>query len=210
MHYKYIPYLLFSLLCVAKPPPGGPQDGLSGRQHHILPGGPQDGLSGSPQPPQPGGPHDGLPGAEDDDTLTPSDSDNRPVPSHSFVKKVLVSKNSCSNETLGNDNKVFVKFIQGPFTLKKRREKAGRVTFTCNSCEKFNHYLPVVAWRERVDDDQENDNYILDVDTLPSLGEHVCGSTGIEDLVRNFRSELELQAEKDPTQPFPTLYQTVR
>ena len=88
MHYKYIPYLLFSLLCVAKPPPGGPQDGLSGRQHHILPGGPQDGLSGRQQHHPPGGPQDGLsgrthqlqpgglwlPGANDDDQQSASDS----------------------------------------------------------------------------------------------------------------------------------------
>ena len=31
MFYKYIAYLIFCALCVAKPPPGGPQDGLSGR-----------------------------------------------------------------------------------------------------------------------------------------------------------------------------------
>ena len=67
-----------------------------------------------------------------------------------------------------------------------------------------------MAWREQHDDDPENDEYILDVDTLPSLEEHVCCSTGIEDMVQQFRSELELQAQKDPTQPFPTLYQTVR
>ena len=67
-----------------------------------------------------------------------------------------------------------------------------------------------MAWREQHDDDPENDEYILDVDTLPSLEEHVCCSTGIEDMVQQFRSELELQAQKDPTQPFPTLYKTVR
>ena len=44
-----------------------------------------------------------------------------------------------------------------------------------------------VISNERVDFDQENDNYILDVDTLPSLAHHVSGSTGIEDLVRNFK-----------------------
>ena len=98
MHYKYIPYLLFSLLCVAKPPPGGPQDGLSGRQHHILPGGPQDGLSGRTHQLQPGGLW--LPGANDDDHQSVSDStdtsdddcysldeEKKSLPEHRFEKR---------------------------------------------------------------------------------------------------------------------------
>ena len=46
MHFNNIIYWLFCALCVAQSPPGGPQDGLSGRQQHHPPGGPQDGLSG--------------------------------------------------------------------------------------------------------------------------------------------------------------------
>ena len=175
--------VLFCVLCVPVLPHQHPQPG---RAH---------------QPNEPGCPQDGYPG-DTDDTLPPPGSENRPVPEHSFDKKVLHSNTG--------DKKVFIKFDQGPFTFKKRREKAGRVTFTCNGCQKFNKYLPVVAWHEQHDDDPENYEYILDVDTLPSLEEHVCCSTGIEDMVQKFRSELELQAQKDPTQPFPTLYQTVR
>ena len=105
--------------------PGGPQDGLSGQRHHNLPGGPQDGLSGSPQYPQPGGPHDGPPGAHDDDPLSScSDNDeHRTVPIHSFEKRVLTSK--VSDSSVNPVKKVFVKFVQGPFTFKKRKEKLG-------------------------------------------------------------------------------------
>ena len=71
MHFKYIIYLLFSAHCVAQLPPGGPQDGLSGQQHHNLPGGPHDGLSGRPHQ-QTGGPQDGLPVANDDDPPSPN------------------------------------------------------------------------------------------------------------------------------------------
>ena len=53
--------------------------------------------------------------------------------------------------------------LTGCYTFKKRREKAGRVAFTCNGCSKFNHYLPVMAWRERLDSDAEHDEYVLDV-----------------------------------------------
>ena len=78
------------------------------------------------------------------------------VPDHSFEKRVLSSKVSVTNETENSEEipvkKVFVKFVQGPFTFKKRKEKCGRVTFTCNGCQKFNHFLSV----------------------LPSNSDHVC------------------------------------
>ena len=64
-----------------------------------------------------------------------------------------------------------------------RKEKGKRVTFSCNGCEKYSHYLPVVAWRERHDEDPENDEYVLDLDTLPSNDEHLCVTSGVEDLV---------------------------
>ena len=136
------------------------------------------------------------------------------VPEHSFEKRVLTSKVSVTNETENSEKipvkKVFVKFVQGPFTFKKRKEKCGRVTFTCNGCQKFNHFLSVLAWLERVDNDPENDVYTLDAETLPSSSDHVCVTSGIEDLVKNFRDDLEKEARLEPTQPFPTMYQSVR
>ena len=65
-------------------------------------------------------------------------STSPPIPKHSFEKCVLEKPN-------GGDKKVFVSFVQGPYTFKKRREKAGRVIFSCNGCQKFDHYLPVCA-----------------------------------------------------------------
>ena len=74
-----------------------------------------------------------LHGAEDDDPLSSSSSDNdehlghRPVPIHSFEKRVLLltSKVSGENDTEASEDisfkKVFVKLIQGPFTFKKRK-----------------------------------------------------------------------------------------
>ena len=57
----------------AQPPPGGPQDGLSGRQEHYPPGGPQDGLSGQLHHNLPGGPRDGLSGRLPQQTGGPPD-----------------------------------------------------------------------------------------------------------------------------------------
>ena len=67
-----------------------------------------------------------------------------------------------------------------------------------------------MAWRERLDSDAEQDEYVLDVSTLPSDDDHLCGTTGVEDLVRQFRADLESEARTDPTQPFPSLYYAVR
>ena len=131
-------------------------------------------------------------------------------PDHSFVKKVVSSKASVNDDTTSVIKKVFIKFVQGPFTFKKRREKGNRVTFSCNGCEKYSHYLPVMAWRERHDEDPELDEYVLDLDTLPSNDEHLCATSGVEDLVVQFRDQLHLDARSDPTQPFPALYQSVR
>ena len=84
------------------------------------------------------------------------------------------------------------------------QEEAGEgqpVTFTGNGCEK--HYLPVVAWRDVVDSDEENDIYTLDGETLPSVNEQVCGTHGMEEMVRSFRKKMEEEIRADPTQPFP-------
>ena len=116
------------------------------------------------------------------------------VPEHSFEKRVINSKISVENETDCSDTipvkKVFVKFLQGPFTFKKRKEKCGRVTFTCNGCQRFNHFLSVQAWVERVDSDPENDVYTLDSDTLPSQSEHACVSSGIEEFTQVFYNSI--------------------
>ena len=134
------------------------------------------------------------------------------MPPHSFEKRVLLSKKNVHDENLGDHTvkKVFVTYLQGPYVFKKRREKGNRVTFTCNGCQKVNHYLPVVAVRDRVDSDAENDLYTLDADTLPGQGDHLCGNSGVEDMVKRFKKEVEEEVRADPTQPFPALYLSVR
>ena len=123
-------------------------------------------------------------------------------PDHSFVKKVLKSKSHEANETSDTCNKkVFIKFVQGPYTFKKRREKANRVTFSCNGFEKLSHYLPVFAWRDRIDSDPENDQYTLDAESLPSYEDHLCGTTGIEDM-------MHLKKRLQMTLPNPFLHCT--
>ena len=207
MHIKVILYLLFCVHCVAKTYYDEPVPSSDSGTHDQTSGGPQDGLpdngSGTPPNQTSGGPHDGLPGANDDHAAT-NDDDNRPVPDHSFVRRVLLPKTSDKKK------KVFVSFTIGCFTFKKKREKASRVTFTCNGCEKSKHYLPVMAWRERVDSDEENDVYTLDIDTLPSTNDHVCAAHGMEVLVNSFRQNLMEKVRLEPTRPFPTLYLEVR
>ena len=67
------------------------------------------------------------------------------LPSHSFDKRIFLSKKSVYDDMVGDHSvttkKVFITFVQGPYIFKKRREKGNRVTFTCNGCQKVNHYL---------------------------------------------------------------------
>ena len=93
-----------------------------------------------------------------------------PPPPHSFDHRVHHSD---------GDKKVFITLNIGPYSFKKRREKGKRVTFTCNGCQKFKHYLPVVAVREQMDSDPENDQY-------ESLG---WRTTGVEQMIKQFRKE---------------------
>ena len=98
--------VLFCVLCVpVLPQYQHPQHPHPGRAH---------------QPNEPGGPQDGYPG-DTDDTLPSPGSDNRPVPEHSFDKKVLHSSNG--------GKKVFIKFIQGPFTIKKKKREGRTSNF---------------------------------------------------------------------------------
>ena len=67
-----------------------------------------------------------------------------------------------------------------------------------------------MAWRERIDKDPEQDQYVLDLETLPPNDQHLCATSGVEDLVVQFQEQLHLEAWSDPTEPFPALYQSVR
>ena len=132
------------------------------------------------------------------------------IPEHHFEKRVIDSKQSAENEneTITSADisakKIFVKLHVGPFTFKKRKVKGGRITFTCNGCQKFNHFLSVQAWVDRVDSDPENDLYTLDADTLPSHSEHACVSSGVEDLVTRVSTELESDARREAQSTIPS------
>ena len=77
--------------------------------------------------------------------------------------------------------KVFVSLTIGPYIIKKRLEK--------NGCQKYKHYLPIVATREQFDSDAENDCYELDIDTIPGVEDHRCGNTGEKLKVRSSFSQ---------------------
>ena len=50
---------------------------------------------------------------------------------------------------------------------------------------------------QKVDGVPENEKYTLHVDTLHLVSEHVCVNSGIEELVREFRTDLEDSAKID-------------
>ena len=123
---------------------------------------------------------------------------------NSFEMQILTSKVSATNATEDSEEipvkKDFVKFA-----FLKRKEKYSRVTFTCNGCQKFNHFLSVLAW-VRVDNNPENYVYTLDAETLPASSAHVCVTSGIEDLVKLLEMMLRRKQAENPS----TLNQSVR
>ena len=132
---------------------------------------------------------------------------------HSFQMRVLTSKKRVQDsqgEYYVETKKVFVSYVQGPYVFKKKREKGNRVTFTCNGCQKVNRYLSVFAVREKIDGNPENDRYFVDEVTISDIGDHACGNSGINDIVRQFKSDLIEQVRANPTQPMPALYTSIR
>ena len=53
------------------------------------------------------------------------------------------------------------------------------------------------ANRIRVDDDEENDEYVLDVESVPDVDVHACVPSGVEDLVRKFKDTIQRSLTKD-------------
>ena len=67
----------------------------------------------------------------------------------------------------------------------------------------------MVAVRE-LDSDPEHDQYELDMMTVPGVEDHRCGNTGMEEMIKQFRKEVEEEVRREPTQPFPALYLRIR
>ena len=125
MHFNTL-YWLFCVLCVAQPPPGGPQDGLSGRQEHYPPGGPQDGLSGRTD--------DDL--ANLDQELPTSDdlTAGEIFLEHSFVKKEHTVKQGKDK----GGKKVFDSLVLSPYIFKRRQNPKEDGLVTLNKSNSFN------------------------------------------------------------------------
>ena len=70
--------------------------------------------------------------------------------------------------------------------------------------------MPKVDVREHIDSDPENDQYELDMLTVPGVEDHRCGNTGVEEMIKQFRKEVEEEVKREPTQPFPAFYLKMR
>ena len=73
----------------------------------------------------------------------------------------------------------------GSYTFKKRyKMRNGNLLFTCNSCQKLNHYLSAVVEIQ----DQEADLYSLL--SAPSPNDHVCWVTGYQQTIKRAKNEM--------------------
>lgn len=56
----------------------------------------------------------------------------------------------------------------------------------------------------------EEDNYVMDIDTVPFTSEHSCVLSGIEVMKREFESLVKEKLRNDPTQAISKLYNSLR
>ena len=90
-------------------------------------------------------------------------------------------------------------------TFKKRyKMRNENLLFTCNSCQKLNHYLSAVVEIQ----DQEADLYFLL--SAPSPNDHVCWVTGYQQTIKRAKNEMCSKVSKEPTRSLQEIYEEVR
>ena len=68
--------------------------------------------------------------------------------------------------------------------MRRRQLGNGNLIFTCNGCDKLNHYLSAVVGIE----DEESDKY--KIIRAPSTNDHLCWETGNKHIIKSARDEM--------------------
>ena len=134
-------------------------------------------------------------------SLSPSQAQEEGIPDHEFEIKTTEGK-------LGRMKGVTrekVSLLIGNHVFRKRRiEKSGLVSFTCNGCETSvpKRYLSAFA---RV---KEDGSYELA--EWPRLEDHCCWADGNRALIRKARNEMFEKVSQDPSRSIVQIYEEVR
>ena len=134
-------------------------------------------------------------------SLSPSQAQEEGIPDHEFEIKTTEGK-------LGRMKGVTrekVSLLIGNHVFRKRRiEKSGLVSFTCNGCETSvpKRYLSAFA---RV---KEDGSYELA--EWPRLEDHCCWADGNRALIRKARNEMFEKVSQDPSRSINQIYEEVR
>ena len=120
-----------------------------------------------------------------------------PLPDHHFeIKKCFWKSGPRKGE-----EKIQVSLIIDNYTFRRRREKNGHVTFSCNACEAEKTFVSAIA--KVVDGEYK-------LSEVPLVDEHVCWVSGSPLLVKSAISKMLQAIEKDPTRSINQIYEDVR
>ena len=99
-----------------------------------------------------------------------------------------------------------VSLVLPPYVFKKRKEKNGRATFSCNSCQKEGHntYAHAIQSGEVT----ESGCKMYTLDRWPNS--HECSPESTDHLIKKFLDSLYDVVGKNPTKPIPTIYEECR
>ena len=98
-----------------------------------------------------------------------------------------------------------ISMILGNHVFKRNKKMAnGKMIFTCNSCEKQNHYLSAVVGTE----DEEASKYFLI--RAPPISKHSCWVSSNQQAIKEAKEEMYQKVLSEPTRSLQEIYETVR
>ena len=134
---------------------------------------------------------------EDEEEIEEPESEPLPLPDHHFEFK----KSVCKSGPKKGEEQNKVSLIIENHTFRRRREKNGHVTFTCNSCEAEKTFVSAIA---KVIDGEYR------LTEAPSVEEHVCWVSGDPQLGKSAISQMIQAIDRDPTRSINQIYEDVR
>ena len=126
-----------------------------------------------------------------------------PSPEESDVEEDLPEPVFDVTQNKGGKKKISL--IIGCHIFKRRKvQKNGNLTFTCNGCEKEGLYLSAVVGVE----DEEADKYFVIRD--PGMKDHKCWASSYQVDIRAAKSQMYEMVAKEPTRSLLEIYEVVR
>ena len=98
---------------------------------------------------------------------------------------------------------------QPPYRFRRKLDASDSlVSFCCSGCESDGKTLLTYVEKQKIDEDELNDEYHLK--RLPTAEEHACAQDWTEILKKKCITKMMVNVEKDPTKPITDIDHEVR